>query len=354
MAWMEDIRADGLYDTDSDDMAEFWGLKDQSVGGKDQTVGGTDQFVGGRDHNVGAWDHGVEGKDQTVAGQDQTVEGVDQTVEGRDQTVDRTYIDTSRNTTNQKNLLDTTKTTTARHRPHSDDVVADNSENGKLMVFFRPESSEAELDEPQSLTLRQATATILTQNGVWYWSEADLAHPERADQVGFTHQELTTQIELDQYLLGHDRAFWDDGQQRQVLSLLEIARAAITSPARYPPPHIYYSLWQLLDLPEPDGVGGDMPARRRELLHQLQQQAELWGDPDLITALEQHHISADEARALVARHGAGLVGGWLRSLRTNSGNVRSLAAVLISRLNKGLSPPGGPMAPAASEELARP
>ena len=350
MAWMEGIRADGLYDTESDDMAEFWDLKDQSVEGRDQTVGGTDQFVGGWDHTVEVPDHGVGAKDQTVAGRDQTVGGLDQTVEGRDQTVDRTYKDTIIDTIDQTPFTNTTKTTTAKHRQLADDVAVDNPENEGLTIFFRPESSDGILGSPKALTVRQATQTILTENGAWYWSETDLADPKRADRVGFTSQELRAQMVVDNDLLGHDRAFWDDGQQRQVLSLLEIARCTTSSPARYPPPLIYFSLWQLLALPEPDGAGDDIPARRRALLNQLQQQAEAWGDPDLITALEQNNISAEDARTLVARYGAGLVGGWLRSLRSNAGNVRSLAAVLISRLNKGLTPPGGPLEPVAGIE----
>lgn len=196
---------------------------------------------------------------------------------------------------------------------------------------------------PEQLTIHQATNLVPTRNGAWYWSEADLANPERADQVGFTIPELTVQVELDNCLLGPDCAFWDDGKKLEALSLPEISRRTTLWQDRYPLPLIYYSLWQLLDLPEPDGVWGEAPAQRRELLYLLQQRAEAWGDPDLVTALERINISTDEARLLVARYGVGLVGGWLRSLRINSGGVRSLAAVLISRLSKGLSPPGGEM-----------
>ena len=136
----------------------------------------------------------------------------------------------------------------------------------------------------------------------------------------------------------------------EILSLVEIARRTTASRASYQPSLVCYSLWQLLDLPEPDGAWGKGPAKRRQLLHQLQEQAEAWGDPDLITALERINISADEAYSLVARYEAGVVGGWLRSLRSDSGGVRSLAAVLISRLNKGLSPPGGEMRVAINEK----
>jgi hypothetical protein len=203
--------------------------------------------------------------------------------------------------------------------------------------------ANGDLGLPEQLTFHQAASLIPTQNGAWYWSETDLTDPERAEKDGFTIPELTTQIELDNYLLGHDCAFLDDGKQWKVLPLLEIVRRMTSSHAHYPPPLACYSLWQLLDLPEPDEIWGNAANHRRELLHQLQQQAEAWGDPDLIMALEQINISVDEARSLVAHYEAGLVGGWLRSLRINSGGVRNLAAVLISRLNKGLSPPGGTM-----------
>jgi hypothetical protein len=344
MAWMEGITVDGQYDLETDEQEDFLAIRDQTVGGKDQNVGVEDQFVGGWDQDVVVQDQGVDGKDQTVAVRDQTVEAVDQTVEGRDQTVDRTYKDTVLDT-----QIDTKKTTTARHRQRTV-VVAEKSQNENMAIFFRPELSNGDLGLPKQLSIPQATDLILSQSGAWYWSAADLANPERADQAGFTRQELMAQSELDNYLLGRNRAFLDDGQQRQVLSLLEIARRSTASPGSYPPPLIFYSLWQLLDLPEPNGIWGDLADQRRRVLHGLQQQAAAWGDPDLITALERNNISADEARSLVASYGTGLVGGWLRSLRANSGNVRSLAAVLISRLSKGLSPPGGPMEPVAGVE----
>jgi len=183
---------------------------------------------------------------------------------------------------------------------------------------------------------------MLTQNGAWYWSESDLSDPNRAEQIGFTLPELQLQVELDSFMLGQDSAIFDDGQQLKILPLLEIARRT-ASLQNHSPPVIYYSLWQFLDLPEPEGTFDDAPSRRRALFLKLQEQAEAWGDPDLVTALEQTNISADEAQSLVARYGAGVVGAWLRSLRANSGNVRSLAAVLISQLSKGLSPPGGEM-----------
>ena len=344
MAWMEGITVDGQYDLETDEQEDSLTIRDQTVGGKDQNVGVEDQFVGGWDQDVVVQDQGVDGKDQTVAVRDQTVEAVDQTVEGRDQTVDRTYKDTILDT-----QIDTKKTTTARHRQRTV-VVAEKSQNENMAIFFRPELSNGDLGLPKQLSIPQATDLILSQSGAWYWSAADLANPERADQAGFTRQELMAQSELDNYLLGRNRAFLDDGQQRQVLSLLEIARRSTASPGSYPPPLIFYSLWQLLDLPEPNGIWGDLADQRRRVLHGLQQQAAAWGDPDLITALERNNISADEARSLVASYGTGLVGGWLRSLRANSGNVRSLAAVLISRLSKGLSPPGGPMEPVAGAE----
>ena len=344
MAWMEDITTDGQYDLEIEEREDFLTTKDQTVEGRDQTVGAEDQFVGGADQDVAVQDQGVDGKDQTVGGPDQTVEVVDQTVEGRDQTVDRTYKDTIIDT-----QIDTIKTTTARHR-RSVAAVAENSKKEPVTIFFCPEQKNGDLGLPKPLSIPQASDLILSQSGAWYWSAADLADPGHANQVGFTRQELIAQSELDTYLLGHNRAFLDDGQQRQVLSLLEIARRTTTSPGSYQASLIYYSLWQLLDLPEPDGIWGDLADRRRRILHELQQQAAAWGDPDLITALEQNNISADEARSLVASYGTGLVGGWLRSLRANSGNVRSLAAVLISRLSKGLSPPGGPMAPVAGVE----
>jgi|GEM_PF-2651781 len=341
MTWMEAIGEDGYFDTEAD-IPEEDVRGDQNVGGQDQTVGVRDQLVGGIDQSVGGSDQLVGARDQNVEGQDQSVEGVDQTVGARDQSVDRTYKDTIRDTESQISQINTKKTTAARHRTYSDAAVS-KSRNGNFNIFFRPELENNELGPPVQLTLPQAADLIHSQNGAWYWSEADLTDPERANQAGFTLPELTAQLELDNYLLGQDRAFLDNGRQWEVLSLVEIARRTTSTQGRYQPPLVCYSLWQLLDLPEPDGAWGKGLAKRRQLLHQLQEQAQAWGDPDLITALERINISADEAYSLVTRYEAGIVGGWLRSLRSDSGGVRSLAAVLISRLNKGLSPPGGEM-----------
>jgi hypothetical protein len=311
MTWMEGIGPNGYFDDTPEDIILF----------EDQTV---------------------EVKDQVVEGRDQNVVGQDQTVEARDQTVGRTYKDTIQDIQNKKLTTNTVKTTTAKHRKPNGAVVGQSSKE-ETFIFFRPELSNNELGYPEKLTPKQAAQSILGQNGGWYWSQADLDNPHRANQVGFTPLELTAQAEVDKCLLGRNQAVWDDGRRQEVLSLVEIARRSALSGASYPPPVIYTSLWQLLDLPEPNGVWGETASRRRETLQQLQQQADTWGDPDLITALEQINISADEARSLVAQYGAGLVGSWLRSLRANAGNVRSLAAVLISRLSRGLSPPGGVM-----------
>ena len=304
MAWMEGIEPDGYFDGDPQDISQF--------------------------------------EDQTVGERDQNVEGQDQTVEVKDQTVDRTYKDTISDIQNKTTIKNTIKTTTARYRKPNGTVAGQSSKEGTF-IFFRPELSPNKLGLPKKLTPKQAAQSILEQNGAWYWSQADLDDPNRADQIGFTVPELTAQAEVDRCLLGHNHAVWDDGRRQETLSLVEIARRSALSGTIYPPPVIYTSLWQLLDLPEPDSEWGAMAAHRRETLQQLQQQADVWGDPNLITALEQINISADEARSLVAQYGPGLVGSWLRSLRANTGNVRSLAAVLISRLSRGLSPPGGEM-----------
>ena len=352
MTWMEKVREDGYFEVEPEWTEESSTIWDQTVGVKDQTVEGKDQYVGGEDLFVEDEDQTVEIKDLIVGDRDQTVGDRDQTVGDRDQTVDRTYKDTFKYTSYQILPTSIKKTTTTRHRHYSNSVAADLSKNGHTAIFFRPELENGDLGPPERLTTSQAAEWILTRLGAWYWSESDLTQPDRADQTGFTLSELTAQAELDAHLFGSECALWDDGQQCKILSLVEIARCTASSQARYGPPLIIYSVWQLLDLPEPTGAWGRLPASRREFLHQLREQTGAWGDPDLITALEQINISADEARSLVMRYGAGLVGGWLRSLRENAGGVRSMAAVLISQLNKGLSPPGGAMEPIISNDGA--
>lgn len=87
----------------------------------------------------------------------------------------------------------------------------------------------------------------------------------------------------------------------------------------------------------------DEAAQRREALVEdvlavMQANEARWGHWDLVEALHRCGIAPERVQALLATHGRPLVGAWLADLRHDP-SVQSVAAVLISNLRKGLTPP---------------
>ncbi len=349
MGWMEGVRSEGYYDSDDQieantstankakiSLSQFVPHEQdqKSVGGQEKDVGPTEKITEGEEKSV-------EGEEKSVGGREKGVGGAEKSVGEQEKDVGRTYKDTLTETLNQ-NTSKTTATTT--HRQSKDEganVVAVDVQNENFLIFFRPELEDEKLGTPRQLMPDEATSIILIERGEWYWSEDDLAHPKQVDSEVFSPQEIAAQITLDKHLFDDDRAILDDGHTVRLLSLTEIARL-LAANNRLTQPVIYYDLWRYLDLPPPTEAER-LAEYRREKMCQFQTQAEAWGDPDLIAALEQINISPDQAHSFIAHNGAGIVGGWLQALRTNPDGVKNMAAVLISCLQKEMAPPGGPM-----------
>ena len=345
LRWMTDVSADGYFDPDIQEGEPAAG---QNGGGREESVWGTEIGVGGGEASVGGMEESVEGTEESVWGTEEGVGGGEETVGGREETVGATekgvgilYKDTSGKTPTQ-DTQEQTPTTTHRRRVDRDrqDVgglaVVDDDQ---ILVFFRPDIGKDELGEPRQLTLDQAGQTILAEKGAWYWSEADLADPDRSQREGYTASEVAAQVALDMCLLGPESAIVDNGITVEVFTLTDIARLLAEPENEWVQPSVYCCLWHLLDLPTPDKARSTSD-RRRKRLDQQRAQAEEWGDPDLVSALGGLSISVDDARQLIAGHGEKMVAAWLSALRASCGQPRNPAGVLISNLRAGKTPPG--------------
>jgi hypothetical protein len=91
-----------------------------------------------------------------------------------------------------------------------------------------------------------------------------------------------------------------------------------------------------------DEVWDETAHQREELVEDIlavmQANAARWGHWDLSEALCRCGIAPERVQALLATHGRPLAGAWLADLRHDP-SVQSVAAVLISNLRKGLTPP---------------
>jgi hypothetical protein len=91
-----------------------------------------------------------------------------------------------------------------------------------------------------------------------------------------------------------------------------------------------------------DGAWEETAHQREELVEDIlavmQANEARWGHWDLSEALCRCGIAPERVQALLAAHGRPLVGAWLADLRHDP-SVQSVAAVLISNLRKGLTPP---------------
>lgn len=91
-----------------------------------------------------------------------------------------------------------------------------------------------------------------------------------------------------------------------------------------------------------DEVWDEAAHRREELVEDIlavmQANEARWGHWDLSEALYRCGIAPERVQDLLATHGRPLVGAWLADLRHDP-SVLSVAAVLISNLRKGLTPP---------------
>ncbi len=245
--------------------------------------------------------------------------------------VDRTYKDTS-----DKTLVQNTpeKTAATKHRATPPDAAADLSKSDDFKIYFRLEQPDGTRGEAQRLTIPAAVEAALTQNGVFYWSDADLANP-RDVETGepFTTEELVAQLTLDAEIFGNDYGLLRTEGRWAHRSLLDLAQQNIS---------ITYDLWQLLDLPFPPQLETELN-RRRRLFEQLKAQHAAWGHPSLIRALEQFGITPAEARSLIDHYSPSLVGGWLRLVRQRRNHLHNPAGLLIKKLRNGEPPPGGPM-----------
>lgn len=113
-----------------------------------------------------------------------------------------------------------------------------------------------------------------------------------------------------------------------------------------PRPWLYWDPAWLADPRARDDRGDaawDAAAYRREelvedILAVMQSNAARWGHWDLREALRRCGIAPERVEALLSAHGRPLVGAWLADLRHDP-SVQSVAAVLISNLRKGLTPP---------------
>jgi len=267
--------------------------------------------------------------------------GREETVGGTEKGVGILYKDTSGKTPTQ-DTQEQTPTTTHRRRVDRDRQDAAGLavvDDAQILVFFRPDIGKGEMGSPRQLTLDQAGQTVLAEKGAWYWSEADLADPDRCQREGYTASEVAAQMALDMCLLGPESAILDNGITVQVFTLPDIARLLAKPENEWAQPSVYCSLWHLLDLPTPDKAPSTSD-RRRKRLDQLRSQAEEWGDPDLVSALGGLGISVDDARQLIAGHGEKMVAAWLSALRAGCGQPRNPAGVLISNLRAGKTPPG--------------
>ena len=97
-------------------------------------------------------------------------------------------------------------------------------------------------------------------------------------------QEIAAQVAVNRQLLGEDSTIVGDNDTVKVLPLLESVRLAASN--KFDPPVISHDLWQLLNLPRPAEAEQEF-AERQEKFQGLLAQAHAWGDPDLVTALEQ-------------------------------------------------------------------
>lgn len=320
MDWMRGI-IDGHYET-ADDVDPIQPEKlvggvrpatrsaEKSVGGQEKTVEGTEKSVDPTEKPVGVREKGVDPAEKDV---------------------DRTYKDTSGKTPTPN---PSNKTAATNHRA-APVAAAENSQQDDHTIYFRAELENGNLSEAHPITVSEAAEIALVQPGAFYWSITDLQSPRDLDSgEPFSPDEITAQVSLDAAIFDNDHAVITDGEQFQRRQLLDLAQRNTA---------VIHDVWQLFDLPRPPNLELAL-AKRRQRLDQLREQHTVWGHPDLSTALEKIGIAPTDAQRLVAQHGLGLVGSWLRAVRQRSDRLQNPAGLLIAKLRAGETPPGGPMA----------
>lgn len=145
--------------------------------------------------------------------------------------------------------------------------------------------------------------------------------------------------------LASDRVLVRDPEQPEVAVVVTAEEAAHLLWSGLPRPWL---CWDPNWLDDASAAGladeaWDARARQREelvedILAVMQSNEARWGHWDLCEALGRCGIAPERVQALLSTHGRPLVGAWLADLRHDP-SVQSIAAVLISNLRKGLTPP---------------